>query len=85
MPTWAPEQIEGMRVGGLAQRKRLSRIASEMQLQPEARARKARQELWSANHAQRLVRQTLRDLVPRVGVPGLSTFGGAFVDLLQIL
>jgi hypothetical protein len=46
LPTWAPGQIEGMRVGGLAQRKRLSRISSERQLQPEAR-RKARQELWS--------------------------------------
>jgi hypothetical protein len=42
----APGQIEGMRVGGLAHRKRLSRIASERQLQPEAR-RKARKEVWS--------------------------------------
>jgi hypothetical protein len=46
LPMWAPGQIEGMRVGGLAQRKRLSRIASERQLQPGVR-RKARQELWS--------------------------------------
>jgi hypothetical protein len=46
LPMWAPGQIEGMRVGGLAQRKRLSRIASERQLQPEAR-RKALQDLWS--------------------------------------
>jgi hypothetical protein len=27
----------------------------------------------------------LRDLAPRFGVPGLETFWGAFVDLLQIL
>jgi hypothetical protein len=46
LPMCAPGQIEGMRVGGLAQRKRLSRIASERQLQPEAR-RKALQELQS--------------------------------------
>jgi hypothetical protein len=44
LPMWAPGQIEGMRVG--AQRKRLSRIASERQLQSEAR-RKVLQKLQS--------------------------------------
>jgi hypothetical protein len=47
----APEQIKGMRVGGLAHRKRLSRIASERKLQSEAR-RKASKEL-DVNHALR--------------------------------
>jgi hypothetical protein len=54
LPLWSPGKTKGVRVGGLAHMKQLSRIASERQLQQDSRRKtqdgKSRQQRTGASH-----------------------------------